>query len=237
MEQFSDIPGAVGIDIEATSQNAHYHTQGSTMNSLKVVILMLLLAASTFATTVDGRFLLLTNDGSTYTVAVQLKTDVAMGLGGTTLKFSYDNTYLSFPTSPVAGVNYSFAEFTSGEYSAGYISVAGNVLSINTEYNGDTGGGTPVGTSYTDVVTINFTTINPTGHSSLHWTQKEVLGDDNIQWTAGAFPDLDTNPLPVELTSFLASFTSPENSVALRWSTESEVNNYGYRGPAIEGRA
>ena len=198
------------------------------MNSIKVVTLVLLLAASTYATTVSGRFVLLTNDGSTYSVLVQLKTDDGEGLGGTTLKLTYDNSYLSFPTSPVAPTNYSYAAFTSGSYSPGLINVDGNILTISIEYNGADGAGTPVETEFMDVVTINFTTLNPSGHSNLHWTQKEVVGDDYNQWANGTFMDLDTNPLPVELTSLVASYASQGTSVLLRWSTASEVNNYGY---------
>lgn len=198
------------------------------MNSFKVVILMLLLAGSMSATTVDGRFFVSNNDGTTYTVVVQLRTDAANGLGGTTLRFSYDNTYLSFASSPTAGVDYNFAAFSGDLYSDGVVVRSGNIVSIGTEYNGADGAGTPVGTSYTDLVILNFTILDPSGHSNLHWTQKEVVGDDYVQWTIGTFLDEDTNPLPVELTSLVASYGSQGSSVSLRWSTASEVNNYGY---------
>jgi Secretion system C-terminal sorting domain len=198
------------------------------MKSTLILILMLLFNSAMLATTVDGRFVVLNNNGSSYNVKVQFKTDVAMGLGGTTVKFSFNNADLSFPASPTVGVDYSFAAFTSGSYSAATVSVAGNILSINTEYNGIAGSGTQIGVGYTDVVTINFVTINHVGHANLHWTQLEILGDDYVQWTNGSFPDEDTNPLPIQLVTFSASFDEQASNVLLKWSTASEINNYGF---------
>jgi hypothetical protein len=198
------------------------------MKSMMVLLLTVVFASSMLGTTVDGRFLVLTNNGTTYSVKVQFRVDVAMGLGGTTVKFSYNDANLSIPASPVAGVDYSFAAFSGSSYSTATVTKAGNVLSINTEYNGDPGTGTPVNTSYTDVVTINFTTLVVGGHAALHWTQLEILGDDYIQWNNGSFPDEDTDPLPVQLTAFTASLTQQANAVQLKWTTASEMNNYGY---------
>ena len=78
------------------------------MKTMATLCLTVFCAMSALSTTVDGRFVVLTNDGSTYSVKVQFKTDVAMGMGGTTVKFSFDNTNLSFPASPTAGVDYSY---------------------------------------------------------------------------------------------------------------------------------
>jgi hypothetical protein len=202
--------------------------KGIPMKSMIVLLLTLAFASSMLGTTVDGRFLVLTNNGTTYSVKVQFRVDVAMGLGGTTVKFSYDDVNLSIPATPAAGVDYSFAAFSGGSYSTATLTKAGNVLSINTEYNGDPGTGTPVNTSYTDVVTINFTTLIEGGNADLHWTQLEILGDDYVQWTNGTFPDENTDPLPVQLTAFTASLTQQANAVQLKWTTASEMNNYGY---------
>ena len=76
-------------------------------------------------------------------------------------------------------------------------------------------------------MTINFTTLDPQGNAGLHWTQLEILGDDYVQWTSGSFTDLDTSPLPVQLTGFTASLVQ-SNGVLLKWSTASETNNYGF---------
>ncbi len=198
------------------------------MKTMATLCLTVFCAMSALSTTVDGRFVVLTNDGSTYSVKVQFKTDVAMGMGGTTVKFSFDNTNLSFPASPTAGVDYSYSAFSGGSYSPGSITVAGNILSINTEYNGTAGSGTPVGTSYTDVVTIDFTTLIPAGNSNLHWTQLEIVGDDYVQWTNGTFPDLDTSPLPIQLSGFSAAPAIQANTITVHWSTASEIDNYGF---------
>jgi len=134
---------------------------------------------------------------------------------------------------PVAGTSYSFAAFSGGSYSTATVTKAGNILSINTEFNGSAGSGTPVNTTFTDLVTITFTTLNPAGNSNLVWTKTEVVGDDYVLWPPVAAwvagdRNLNTTPLPVQLASFAATFTPHANQVTLHWSTVSETNNYGY---------
>ncbi len=48
----------------------------------------------------------------------------------------------------------------------------------------------------------------------------------NLSGTVNFDPWIDSNPLPVELTSFSASIIN--NSVELSWQTATEVNNYGF---------
>jgi|WetSurMetagenome_2_1015567.scaffolds.fasta_scaffold22676_4 hypothetical protein len=211
-----------------TTTDTDSNEKGKPMKSMVEFLLTIVFTASMLGTTVDGRFVVLSNTGTTYAVKVQFRVDAAMGLGGTTVKFSYNDATLSIPATPTAGVDYSFAAFSGGSYSTATVTKSGNVLSINTEYNSDPGSGTPVNTGYTDVVTINFTTLAPGGNAALHWTQLEILGDDYAQWSNGLFPDENTDPLPVQLTAFTATLTQQANAVQLKWTTASEMNNYGY---------
>ena len=78
-----------------------------------------------------------------------------------------------------------------------------------------------------DVATITFSTVISAGSSNLTFdTPLEFFSPTAVQWINGTFTDLNTNPLPVELSSFTAS--GNQNAVNLKWQTATEVNNYGF---------
>lgn len=191
--------------------------------------MLLLYTAHAGATTVDGRFVVLTNNGSTYSVKVQIKVDAAKDMGGATLQFTYNTGNLSYPNTPSSGTHYSFSNFTGGSYGTATVtktSANGNTLSLNIELLVDNAGST-VGTAWMDVATLNFTTANAAGGSSLAWSLIEVCDEDNAtQWNNGSWSDLNTTPLPVELLAFSGRYD--EGVTALRWSTASELNNLGF---------
>ena len=199
------------------------------MKKFLVVAALVLGIAAAQATTVDGRIVLITNNGSTYTVKVQIKVDVTAGLGGATLAFTFDNTNLSIPASPVDGVDYSFFAYSGGNYSLATVTrPTTNRVSINIEYNGSTGSGTPVTTAFTDVVNITFQTLVPAGGSNLVWVTTQGIADDGFTpWTTGTFTGLNSSPLPIQLASFTASPVSP-TQVKVNWATLSETENYGF---------
>jgi hypothetical protein len=181
------------------------------------------------ATTVDGRIVEVVNNGTIYTATVQLKVDVAAGLGGATLAFTFDNTNLSIPASPVDGVDYSFFAYSGGSYSTATVTrPAPNRVSVNIEYNGSTGSGTPVNTTFTDVVNITFQTLVASGSSNLTWVTTQAIADDQATpWVTGVFTGLNSNPLPIQLASFNASTLSPTQT-KVTWATLSETENYGF---------
>lgn len=199
------------------------------MKKLLVVVACVLGAAVSQATTVDGQIVGVVNNGTTYSVKVQLKVDVTAGLGGATLAFTFNNTNLSIPASPVDGVDYSFFAYSGGNYSAATVTRPDvNRVSVNIEYNGSTGAGTPVNTTFTDVVTITFQTLVPSGSSNLAWVTTQAIADDQLTpWVAGAFTGLNSNPLPIQLASFSAATLSPTQT-KVSWSTASETQNYGF---------
>jgi len=199
------------------------------MRNTLILLVLCAFAAAAHATTVSGQFAVVTNDGNTYSVKVQLETDVQAGLGGATLQFTFNTSDMSYPTSPVSGTDYTFAAFTGGSYSIATITqpLAGT-LSVNIEYNGSAGLGTVVATSATDVVTINFKILNPQGHADLVWTLEHLLADDGAtHWSTGTFTNIDTGPLPIQLSDFSAAAVA-QKGVTLGWSTTSETHNYGF---------
>ena len=168
--------------------------------TILVFLALLFLSLSSGATTVDGRFVVLTNNGSSYSVKVQIMVDAAKDMGGATMQFSFNTSNLSFPNSPASGTNYSFHNFTGGSYGTATVTKTianGNTLSLNIELLTDNAGST-VSTGWTDVATINFTTSNAAGNSNLQWTLIEVYDEDNATlWSNGSWGNLNSSPLPV----------------------------------------
>jgi Secretion system C-terminal sorting domain len=183
-------------------------------------------------TTVNGEFTVNTNDGSVYSIEVWINTNTGTdGLGSSNFVFNYDNTNLSFPTSPVSGTDYVFHNFSGGSYNPGTVTwINPNQISINIDLS-STNGGTIVSGSpnWTDVVTIKFSTTNSAGSSGLVWQKSDMVvfdQDQSTPWQLGTFTDLNTTPLPVQLSSFTA--LANNNTVNLTWNTATEVNNYGF---------
>jgi hypothetical protein len=199
------------------------------MKVLIALLMSLLIVGTAAATTFDGQIVEVSNNGATYVVKVQIKVDATAGLGGATLAFTFNTSDLSYPASPTAGVDYAFAAYNSGLYTASVTRPLASKVSINIEYNGSTGGATNVNTTYTDVATITFTVVNAAGSSNLTWVKHEALADDAMTpWTEGSFTGLNSNPLPVQVASFTAALLQESKSVQLKWSTASETNNYGF---------
>src|SRR3990170_5474688 len=201
-------------------------------NIFILTILILFINIELYSTTVNGRFVVLVNNGSVYSVKVQINTDTGTDdLGGSTILFNFNNTDLSFPVSPQSGIDYTYHNFSGGNYSVATITrPLDNQIWLNIELNVNNGGtAVAASPSWTDVVTINFTTLNPSGSAELIWQESSTFifdGDNATLWINGTFTDENTTPLPVELSSFTA--TADKNTVAIKWETKTEVNNYGF---------
>ena len=205
--------------------------------NLFILLISLIILNINNATTVNGRFNVLTNDGSIYVVKLQINTDTGTDdMGGATIVFNFNNSDLSIPISSGVLVNpsaYTFHNFSGGNYSTATITKPlSNQLWLNIELLiNNSGTVVAQSPSWTDVVTITFTTLNSSGSSDLAWQTgnsnwKIFDGDNAISWTTGSFTNENTTPLPVELSSFTAS--TNQNAINLKWQTKTEVNNYGF---------
>jgi hypothetical protein len=176
------------------------------------------------ATSYDTRFVVALNDGAHYDVTVQVKGNGGtFALGTSNFIFSFDDVSLSAPTLQAA------LNFSGGAYATMALAGAGNSRSVNIELNTD-GAGTTVQTSYTNVATIRFTTLNAAGSSNLVWNIAGIsvfLDDNATELAKGTFNNLNTSPLPIQLASFNASALSPTQT-KVSWSTVSETQNYGF---------
>ena len=202
-----------------------------------LLILTMIIAITTipiYSTDVNGRFLVITNNGINYTVRLQLNTNTGIDdLGGATIVFNFNKDNLSFPSSPQSGVDYTYHNFSGGTYSVGTVTrPLTDQIWLNIELNTDNGGTVvSAAPSWTDVVTINFTTLIPSGNANLIWQTSDgnwfiFDGDNATLWDNGTFTNENTTPLPVELTSFTSNVIS--DRVQLNWQTKTEVNNYGF---------
>ncbi len=185
------------------------------------------------ATTVNGKFSVVENNGLNYSVKLQINTDSGTDdMGSSTIVFEFDNQSLTFPGTPVSGLDYEFHNFSGGYYSASTITrPLPNQIRINIELLLNNMG-TTVALSpndWTDIVTLHFTVADPQGTAGLKWLPEnfEVFDGNNVNlWEVGEFIDNFNTPTPVELTTFTAS--AIDNSVELYWESATEINNLGY---------
>jgi hypothetical protein len=206
---------------------------------IKLLLTILLLYTSLlFATNVNGRFDVIGINGSTFSVKVQISTNTGTDdMGGATIPISYNQSVLSMPSVLVNGVHYIYHNFSGGNYSPA--TVTRNIwngvyqiwLNIDLPfYHSDSGTVVALMPSWTDVVTLNFTIANPTGQATLTWLTTSPFwgiydGNNTTMWNIGSFNNLEY-ALPVELSSFTGQQLG--NDVELLWTTETEVNNFGF---------
>jgi len=168
-----------------------------------VVILFFCYASSVSPTTINGRFTVLNATGSDFTVLLQINTNIGTNdLGGATIVFGFDTTFISFTENPVKNVDYIFHNFCGGNYSPATITrPMKNRIWVNIDLPFNNGNnGTPVAVSpeWTDVVTIHFDIVDPNGAPNLSWlTTSSFWGiydaDNSTLWETGEFQDLPTS--------------------------------------------
>jgi len=204
--------------------------------SLLIGILILFHCTVILSATVNGRFTIVQINNYQFTTKMQINTNTGSDdLGGATIVFEYDTTSLAFPNNPVSTVDYTFHNFSGGNYSLATITrPMPNQIWVNIDLpfiNNNNGTLVEASPFWTDVVTINFEVIDPNGMASLSWlTTSPFWGiydaDNSTLWQIGQFDNL-FDPLPVELISFTAALLA-NNNVLLEWKTASSLNNAGF---------
>ncbi len=192
------------------------------MKFLVTVIILSSLSLPIFSQpTVDGRFVEITNNGTIYVVKVQIKTNTGTDiLGDATIAFTFN-------TANIAYVSTTFNNFSGGDYGSTTVTNSpANRISLNIVLT-NVSGGTIVSSTFMDVATITFNTANPSGSSNLIFSLLEFYSSLGVEWNVGSFTNLNTNPLPVELSSFTGKVVD-NKSINLKWITKTEVDNYGF---------
>jgi len=184
-------------------------------------IILFSYASSVSPTTINGRFTVLNATGSDFTVLLQINTNIGTNdLGGATIVFGFDTTFISFTENPVKNVDYIFHNFCGGNYSPATITrPMKNRIWVNIDLPFNNGNnGTPVAVSpeWTDVVTIHFDIVDPNSTASLSWlTTSPFWGiydaDNSTLWETGIFEDFLTSiePTPDLLKSYELSQNYP----------------------------
>ena len=199
---------------------------GLKMKKLFLLLFCVIMSSMATSQTVDGGFITNVN-GSVYEVTLSANMESGIGAAAViTLKFTFNNSILSFSANPVSGTDYSlfgdFANYTTKNITR----PQPNTVSVNLITTG-TPSPVPLTTSSTNIVTLFFTIINSSVSSSLIWSTTEIAPvflQDN--YTTGNWPNLNNDPLPVELVSFIAS--NNQNEINLIWQTSTEIDNYGF---------
>ena len=198
------------------------------------------------ATTFDIQLVVVTNDGTHFGVAVQVKgNDLASApsttLNSATIDVTYDNSLLTY-------VNAGNLAFGSVE---GYTNSATNnttKITIQMLATGvgpatlDNKPGYDVTSSYTTWIQLNFTHSSPSSTTNMNIDPVSAAislfnheGDSDGSGTNTSYTvsnggltlhGLSNQPLPVELSSFSALVNS--NNVNLNWKTATEMNNNGF---------
>jgi len=179
-----------------------------------------------FSPTINGQFI--TNISQpTYSVTIAVDMQNGTGTAGeVSLEFTYNTDDLLFPSTPVKNTDYLlYGDFDT--YSLQDVTrPSPNSIRISLETTG-TPAPVPLSTTPTNIITLYFTILDQQGTSNLVWVTTEIapaLLQQN--YTIGNWPNVNDNPLPVELTSFTAEANG--NKVDLSWETATEINNYGF---------
>jgi hypothetical protein len=196
----------------------------------------ILKASNILPASVNGRIVVVSVNNLTFSVLLQLNTNVGNeAMGGATMVIGFDTSTISYKANPVKNIDYVFHNFCDGNYSPASVTrPMDNKIWVNIDLpfvHNNNGTILASGDNWTDVVTINFDVKDAQGFTSVYWLTNSVFwgiydDDNNSFWNNGQFQDLLDTPLPVELSLFTTKIIGDE--AQLNWETKTEVNNYGF---------
>ncbi len=200
------------------------------MKKLFIYFIFFILSSSTFyaqtANTVDGQFI--TNVGpTTYSVTIAANMQSGSGTAGVVdLEFTYNTANLSFPSTPTTPADYILYGDFNTYITKNITKPSANAVRISLITTGSPSP-VPLSTSPTNIITLYFTILNQSGSSTLTWVTHNIAPAFlQPNYLIGNWPNINDDPLPVELSSFTAA--ANQNKVDLNWQTKTEVNNYGF---------
>ena len=173
---------------------------------MKLKILTFCLIVSLYSlcsaqTNINGRFVVMINNGINYSVKIQISSSTANNrLGSSNLRFSFDGG-ISYPLNPAQDTNYTFHNFSGGNYEVGKIvRPSQNEIGINIELN-NLNNGTVIAQypDWTDIVTIDFTTEDADSSANLTWDPPACVffaDDESTLLNKQNFGDEITTPVP-----------------------------------------
>src|SRR4030066_1397460 len=137
-------------------------------------VLLLWYACSAEPATINGRFLIVSADVSKTLVLLQINTNSGNAeLGGATIVFDFNTSAISINENPIQDVDYTFHNFSGGNYSAATITRPMiNTIWVNIDLpfmNSNNGTTVAANPEWTDIVTIHFNTVDLSETQDLNW--------------------------------------------------------------------
>jgi hypothetical protein len=224
------------------------------IKTLSATFIFFCLVETAFATKLNGRIIILNNDGANYKIMLQVNTDLEPGeLGGATIVLNYDNALLSYPSEPEMGVDFVFDNFNLGYYDEARVTkVADSQIWININLISDEYGTivTNGPNQWTNLVLLNFDSNEIITSNVVFWDMNssywKVYASDNATiWGIGYFDNLATSieneiiDNPVNSYTLYQNYPNPFNpSTSIRFSlptqTKVKINIYNILGELIE---
>lgn len=200
--------------------------------SVMTIIIALLVASPIAQAQVGNATITTARNGVNFDVSVfiQRTGGAAWSLGTSTFVFNYNSSAMTFDSILTKGIwDASTSALYSPLLSASYVS--GAARSLETD-NVTTGSGTDIPILPTLVGTLRFTITNFNVNHNITWSPLVPAGSSGITNAAGVpqtvtLTDPTNGPLPIQLSSFVASVATA-GQAGLRWTTLSEINNYGF---------
>ena len=210
------------------------------LHNIFIIIIVFVLSSGVFATSLNGRFVIVKSDSAKLSLLLQVNTDTGTDdMGGATIVVGFNKSVLDFSSNPAANLNYKFHNFSGGKYNEATVTKPlSDKLWINIDLPSDNDNkGTIVSglSGWTDVVTLNFNVKNSVNPATVNWSDGNVFwqvydGDNSTNWSAGNFTNFTNftnSPASVELLSFTAVLLDNSN-IQLDWSTISYADNDSY---------
>ena len=154
------------------------------------------------ATELNGRSVILDNNGTDYKVLLQVNTDLErQKMGGATFVINFDTTLLSYPDNPVAGTDYVFTNFNKGYYDTAKVTqAAAGELWVNIDLVNDRQG-TFIENgpdSWTDLVVLIFKSSSVITNNPVSWNINNrfwrIYDSDNFStWSNGKFDNIEND--------------------------------------------
>lgn len=151
-------------------------------------------------------------------------------VGVSSFYFNFNSTALTNPT--LTYINPNYTGDGSGNYSpmtVQIVTVLGiQYVAVTINYVGNLGPGTSLPTSPERLFRVTMTILDQSANANLSWNEIDSgIGASNPVFVQNVFIGGNNGPLPVQLATFTAT-AERGRGIRLRWTTVSEVNNYGF---------
>jgi hypothetical protein len=194
-----------------------------------IITLCLFFTTGLAQDTYEATFTLVVDGSSLYLdLYLRTATGTSAKLGDATLTFAFNSTALLMVGKDAASDG-RWDNGSSADYTNLGVTNASPIASFDI-VKSSAGSGLDIPTVATRVGRIVFTILDPNASPGIVWMPEplSVAYDwDGNPLLVDLVNPLDV-PLPVQLVSFVGTLEMGSNVVSLKWSTVSEINNYGF---------